>query len=277
MFGNPTSNVSYGNGVLPQSTMDNPVLNQIMWDVIEDAKAKGITLTPKSFFGQRLYDIARVKSGTALAATPFQLFVNPVGSQQTEVNGTTQYTKSPIDTNMTNARQLPAGEMAWITSIQVRCLISGLIDNSAQTGANLGLANDPGLVTTLDATGVDDVLAVNLAQAFYESIHLQFNYNGTGFEQGPLFLFPSRYGVSGFAGNTIFNNANDVVTSVSTIQNEVAVNNGFGFVYTLPVVRQIDSLYTFNVTLTPFNTFTPTRNVRVQVILEGLGMKSITG
>lgn len=273
---NPTANIGFGGGVLPQSTMDNPVLNQIMWATIADAAKKGIQLTPKSFFGQRLYDTARVASGTALTATPFQLFVNPIGSQQTEVNGTTQYTKSPIDTNMTNARQLPAGEVAWITSIQVRCLIVGSLDDSAQTGANLGLANAPGTNTSLAAA--DDIVAGTLAQAFYESIHLQFNYFNTAFENGPLYLFPSRYGITGVAGAVVNAMVNDqIIATNSIVQNETLINNGFGFVYTLPVVRQIDSLYTFNVTLTPYNTFTPTRNVRIQVILEGLGMKSMVG
>jgi hypothetical protein len=273
---NPTANIGWGGGVLPQSTMDNPILGQIMWQTIADAAKKGISLTPKSFFGQRLYDTARVTAGTALTSTPFQLFVNPIGSQQTEINGTTQYTKSPIDTNMTNARQLPAGEVAWITSIQVRCLVVGTLDDSAQTGANLGLANVTGIGNNLATT--DDILAANLAQAFYEGIHLQFNYFNTAFENGPLYLFPSRYGVSGVAGGFVTIATNDVVQATNSIaQNEVALNNGFGFVYTLPVVRQIDSLYTFNVALTPYNTFTPSRNVRIQVILEGLGMKSMVG
>lgn len=273
---NPVGNIGYGGGVLPQSTMDNPVLNTIMWNTIRDAAAKGVSLTPKSFFGQRLYDTARVASGTALAATPFQLFVNPIGSQQTEVNGTTQYTKSPIDTNMTNARQLPAGEVAWVVSIQVRCLVVGSLDDSAQTGANLGLANAPGTNTSLAAA--DDIVAGTLAQAFYESIHLSFNYNNTQFENGPLYLFPSRYGVTGVAGGFVNAMVNDQVIATNSIaQNETILNNGFGYPYALPVVRQIDSLYSFNVTLTPFNTFTPTRNVRIQVILEGLGMKSMVG
>ena len=173
---------------------------------------------------------------------------------------------------MTTARQLPAGQLAWITSIQVRCVVSGSLDDTTQTGANLGLANAPGIGSTLVAA--DDALAVNLAQAAYESIYLRFLYNQTAFEEGPLYLFPSRYGMSGFSGTAAYVPG---TAGTTIMQNETVVNNGFGFVFTLPVVRQIDSLYQFAVSLQPFNTFTPTRNFRIQVILEGLGAKSVTG
>jgi hypothetical protein len=53
-----------------------------------------------SFYGLRLYDVARVQSGTALNQNEFELFATPVGQQTTEMNGTTQYTKTKIDTNM---------------------------------------------------------------------------------------------------------------------------------------------------------------------------------
>lgn len=263
------SNLSFAGG-MPPSTLDG--LNaQLIQQILSDTQ-RYPGLTYKSFYGERLYDTARVAAGTALPTSEFQLFANPFGSTQTEINGTTQYSKTLIDTNMTNARQLPAGQYAWITSIQVRCTLTGQLDDSVQTGANLGLANAPGLGNTLVAA--DDVIAVNLIQAALESFIIKFNYAGTDFEKGPLYLFPSRYGVSGVSGGFAYIPG----TAGTTIaQNETIFNNGFGGVYTLPVVRQIDSLYQFNVALQAFNNFVPTRNFRIQVILEGLGAKSVVG
>jgi len=226
-----------------------------------------------SFYGLRLYDTARVTAGTAFNSSEFELFATPVGQQTTEMNGTTSYVKSKIDTNMSVSRQLPASQEAWITSIQVRVLISGSLDDSTQTGANLGLANNPG--TGPNVVAADDILATNLAQAALEGIYLRFSYNQTTFEEGPLCLFPSRYGVSGYAGGVLTATKSDSAASI--VQNETAVNNGFGFVYRLPVYRHIESLYQFNVTLQALNTFTPTRNFRIQTILEGLGAKGVTG
>lgn len=266
---NPLSQVAFA-GAIPPSTLDG--FDAKTMALIQNAMKQYPGLMLKSFYGERLYDTARVTAGTALNSSEFQLFANPVGGQQTELNGTTLYTKSLLDTNMTNARQLPAGQFAWITAIQARVIISGSLDNSAQTGANLGLANDPGVGSTIVAA--DDVQAINLAQAALESIVLRFQYNQTEFERGPLYLFPTKYGMSGFSGNVAYIPG----TAATTImQNETVVNNGFGMVYTLPVVRQIDSLYQFGVSLQALNTFTPTRNFRIQVILEGLGAKSVTG
>ncbi len=225
-----------------------------------------------SFYGLRLYDTARVTAGTALGSSEFELFATPVGQSTTEMNGTTQYTKTKIDTNMSVSRQLPASQEAWITSIQVRVLITGSLDDSTLTGNNLGLANNPGIGTAVVAA--DDILATNLAQAALEGIYLRFSYNQTTFEEGPLCLFPSRYGISGYSGQV---NVTPNAAGTGVVQNETAVNNGFGYVYRLPVYRHIESLYQFNATVQALQTFTPTRNFRIQVILEGLGAKGVTG
>lgn len=254
----------------PKSTLDNvdPSQYQMIANIIRDNPGARLA----SFYGLRLYDVARVAAGTAFNSSEFELFATPVGQQTTEMNGSTQYTKSRIDTNMSVSRQLPASQEAWITSIQVRVLISGNLDVTTQTGANLGLANNPGLATSL--TAAMDAQATNLAQAALESIYLKFSYNQTTFEEGPLYLFPSRYGISGYSGPV---NVTPNAAGTGVIQNETAVNNGFGYVYRLPVFRHIESLYQFNATLQALNTFTPTRNFRIQVILEGLGAKGVTG
>lgn len=257
-------------GVAPKSTLDH--VDPAQYGMIQQIIQANPGARLASFYGLRLYDVARVTAGTAFNANEFELFATPVGQQTTEMNGTTPYTKSKMDTNMSVSRQLPASQEAWITSIQVRVLISGNLDVTSQTGNNLGLANNPGLATSL--TAPMDVQATNLAQAAFESIYLKFSYNQTSFEEGPLYLFPSRYGVSGYSGQV---NVTPNAAGTGVIQNETAVNNGFGYVYRLPIFRHIESLYQFNVTLQALNTFTPTRNFRIQVILEGLGAKGVTG
>jgi hypothetical protein len=151
-------------------------------------------------------------------------------------------------------------------------LITGSLDDTTLTGNNLGLANNPGIGTAVVAA--DDILATNLAQAALEGIYLRFSYNQTTFEEGPLCLFPSRYGISGYSGQI---NVTPNAAGTGVVQNETAVNNGFGYVYRLPVYRHIESLYQFNTTVQALQTFTPTRNFRIQVILEGLGAKGVTG
>ncbi len=267
---NPIAQLGMPGGGLPPSTLDG--LDPRQAELIAQAMRKYPGLTLKSFYGERLYDTARVAAGTALNSSEFQLFAVPQGQSTTEMNGTTQYQKSFLDTNMSTARQLPAGQYAWITSIQARVVISGNLDDTTQTGANLGLANAPGIGSTLAAT--DDALAVNLAQAALEGIVLRFSFNQTVFESGPLYLFPTRYVMSGFSGTAAYIPG---TAGTTIMQNETVVNNGIGITYTLPVVREITSLYQFGVTLQALNTFTPTRNFRVQIVLEGLGAKSVTG
>lgn len=266
---NPIAQLDFAGGA-PPSTLDG--FDSRQNQIIASAMKKYPFLQIKSFYGERLYDTARIQSGTALPLNEFPLFAVPVGSQTTELNGSTQYTKTRLDTNMTTARQLPAGQYAWITSIQARVTLTGQLDDTVQTGNNLGLANAPG--TGAAAAVADDVIGVNLIQAALESIVGTFQYNQTNFENGPLYLFPSRYGVSGVAGGFMY-----VPTTAGTgiAQNEAIFNNGFGIVYTLPVVREIGSLYQFGFNLQPLNNFVPTRNFRIEIILEGLGAKAVTG
>jgi hypothetical protein len=185
-------------GVAPKSTLDH--VDPAQYGMIQQIIQANPGARLASFYGLRLYDVARVAAGTAFNSNEFELFATPVGQQTTEMNGTTQYTKTKIDTNMSVSRQLPASQEAWITSIQVRVLVSGQVDTTSQTGNNLGLANNPGLGSQLKAS--DDVQATNLAQAAFESIYLKFSYNQTTFEEGPLYLFPSRYGVSGYSDHS---------------------------------------------------------------------------
>ena len=270
-YGPPIANRVNFAGVAPKSTLDH--VDPAQYGMIQQILQANPGARLASFYGLRLYDVARVKAGTAFNSNEFELFAVPVGQQATEMNGTTQYTKTKQDTNMSVSRQLPASQEAWITAIQVRVLFSGMLDKSVQeSGSSLGLASNPG--TGASAGANDDVLVTNLAQAALESIYLKFSYNQTTFEEGPLYLFPSRYGISGYSGQV---NVTPNAAGTGVVQNETAVNNGFGYVYRLPIFRHIESLYQFNVTLQALNTFTPTRNFRIQVILEGLGAKGVTG
>src|SRR5262245_55942838 len=81
-------------GGIPPSTLDavNPAQYALIQEIIKTQPRARLA----SLYGLRLFDVARIKAGTALPLTEFELFANPVGTQQTELNGTTQYTKSFI-------------------------------------------------------------------------------------------------------------------------------------------------------------------------------------
>jgi len=263
------NNVNFPGTTVAPSTLDavSPAHYAALAPII---KEKGGRLA--SYFGLRLYDTARIAAGTAMSSADVTLFQVPKGNTTTEWNGTTQYQKNLFDTNMTVAGQLPQGFELWVTSIQARVTLTGELDDSTQTGANLGLANAPG--TYGSAVAADAVIASNLTQAILESTTLTFTYNNTSFESGPLFFFPSKYGVSGFGSNLMYVPA---AAGTQIAVNDQMVNNGFGDSYALPIIRHIQPLYNFGVTLSCSNPFVPTRNFRIQVILEGLGVRPVTG
>lgn len=272
---NPLAALVGPGGGIPPSTLDGAtaIVAQQVAQTRAAAKSQGMAdpypgITWKSFYGERKYDTARVVAGTVLPQTEFPLFVNPVGSQQTAFNGTTQYQKTPIDTNMQSSRALPAGEYMWVTSIQCRVVVDGNLDNTTQTGANLSLANDPGIGSNLAAA--DDILAPNLITATVEGVTMKFEYNQVPFEKGPLYLFPTKYLISGVSGQAVYLPA---ATGTTIVQNETLLQNGnfAGAVYTLPVIREIQQLYLFGVTLQAFNNFVPTANYRIIVILNHIG------
>ena len=106
-----------------------------------------------------------------------------------------------------------------------------------------------------------------------ESLTFTFSLNNTRFERGPGITFPTRYGLSGYAGGFAYVPG----TAGTTIAaNECAVNNGFGTPRPFAQVRHIPSLYNFGVIMKVNNAFTVTRPFRVRVVFEGVSANAIT-
>ena len=127
--------------------------------------------------------------------------------------------------------------------MQAKMAISELLDNAINnSNDNLDLASDPGLENQIVAA--DALNAVNLAQAILESMTITFNLDGTDFEGGALEEFPSRYGLSGFAGGFAYVPG----TAGTTIAaNETVVNNGFGQPFNWPIIRHLKGQQNFSV------------------------------
>ena len=226
---------------------------------------------PASVYTDTLYDTALFDPGS-LTAQERIMFSVPIGGQNTTIVGGSSYQVGEQFTNMTNAQQLPAGNEFWAINMQVSLVISGLLDNAVNSsGNNPGLSSDPGLENQIVAA--DALNATNLAQAILESLSFTFSLNNVRFERGPGILFPTRYGLSGYAGGFAYVPG----TAGTTIAaNEAAVNNGFGQPRPFAVVRYIPSLYNFGVIMKITNAFTVTRPFRVRVILEGVRANAIT-
>lgn len=226
----------------------------------------------KSVYFDKLIDTVRFATGS-VATGEYDLFKVPIGSMTTEYNGSTQYKKSRIDTNMVAQGQLPDGHHFWACNMQAKVSISGLLDDSVQSsGDNLGLPSAPGIESAIVAA--DAINATNLIQAIGESIHLVFTLDGNEFEGGAVEEFPSRYGYSGYAGGFAYVPG----TAGTTIAaNETCVNIGFGQPVSWPIARYIKSLRTFGVKLRVYNPFTNTRQFRLKILLEGIRAKPIVG
>lgn len=224
-----------------------------------------------SVYSDTLYDTVLCDAG-ALTAQEITMFSNPINSINRTLVGSASYKVGEHLTNMTNQNQLPAGNEFWAVNMQVQLMISGLLDNAVNsTGDNPGLASDPGLGSQIVAA--DSLNATNLAQVILESFSFTFSLNNVRFERGPGFLFPTEFGVSGFAGGFAYVPG----TAGTTIaDNETAVNNGFGRPRPFALVRHIPSLYNFSVICKINNAFTVTRPFRLRVILAGVRGNSIT-
>jgi len=226
---------------------------------------------PASVYTDRLYDTALFDAGS-LTQQERVLFSVPIGGQNTTLVGGATYQVGEQFTNMTNAQQLPAGNEFWAINMQVALTISGLLDNTVNSsGNNPGLASDPGLENQINAA--DAINATNLAQVILESLSFTFTLNNTRFERGPALYFPTRYGMSGFAGGFAYVPG----TAGTTIAaNEVAVNNGLNGPVPFAQIRHIPALYNFGVIMKVNNAFTVTRPFRVRVIFEGVRANAIT-
>lgn len=212
----------------------------------------------KDAFDHIRYDSIRLSAGAAVSVGTTRLFQVPLGQQTTINNGSGQYTKSLIDTNMENAGSLPAGQEMIVNSIQVMVTIPAQTDTTYSSSGT-----DNGLPTS--TVGAAVVAGVNLLQALVHQTYIRFKVGEKVYEEGPLFQFPSAFGISGFTG----------ATTAAQTNNEGVSNNGFGRERTLFMSRQIPELVNFAVDLSFIDALTITRQCWIHVLLHGILFRPI--
>lgn len=258
-------------GVLP-TTLDN--INPAYYaQIAAFVDANGGRLS--SITGVCMYDTLRIDAGI-LPTKDFVFFQNAVGAQQSLfVTTTTTYVKQEIDVHpwLINGGQLGRGYEALIWSIGVQFHIVSALDDSPQTTGNaVNLTLDPGSVTS--EVAADPVKMGNILRAFQEGTYFSLFVNQTRFEDGPGWRFPAGpYGGSGFSALV------SGATAPAFAASDGYINNGFGWSYTMPIMRHIPELTKFGIRMSVQNPFTLANvgPVRVVVTLEGIGIQPVTG
>ena len=203
------------------------------------------------------YDQFRFKPATAVGTTPQRLFQIPVGAQAQVFNAAGEtYTKDDIDTNQELNSQLPSGEAIIVDSIQVRLVIPGQTDTTYPTS---GVGTEQ--PTNTAAAAKSD--SVNQLQAMLEQATLKFHVGTKDYEQGPLCLFPTEFGISGFAGAATSNG------------NESVANNGFGRPRLLMIQRLIPPQVNFWVEIRFIQALTIVRQCNLKVLLKGYKLRPV--
>jgi hypothetical protein len=205
-----------------------------------------------------MYDSIRLSAGAAVATAPVTLFQVPVGQQTTIFNGNTQYTKTPIDTNMVQAGQLPRGHHLIVNSIQAKVTVPAQTDTTYSSSGP-----DAGLPTSTVPAAV--VGGVNLLEAITNQAFLTFHVSTKDYEQGPLYQFPSEFGISGYTG----------ATTAAQTNNEGVANNGFGRPRPLYMPRFIPELTNFSVVVQFIDALSITRQCQIQILLHGLLLRPV--
>jgi hypothetical protein len=206
------------------------------------------------------YDTLRYKPATAVSTADVLLFTVGFGQATQVANSAGEaYTKTKADTNLQEGNRLPAGQTFIVDSIQFMVQFTGSTDTTYPTSG-------PGTEFPTDTTAAAAISSTNLITAILEQSYVQFWVGEKAYEEGPLWAFPSDFGVMGFAGA-----GSGATTAVNALTNtEVAVNNGFGHARVLAVPRQIPELVNFYIKLNFIQAFTITRQLAIRAILRGI-------
>jgi hypothetical protein len=191
---------------------------------------------------------------------PVRLFTEPIGSKVSVPNNTTlTYTKQRSDTTL-ESDLLARGRTFFVQSIQV--MASNVNANAVYPFApgedGVQLPQNPGNL-------IGWVQSASIAmESLFTQGHLVFHVGEKDYERGPLYTFPSRYGFSGVSGYG------------SEGRNEGTIfNNGHGKPVLLPIARTIASGRNFWVDIAWDHPLELRNNVRFDVILEGLMLRSV--
>lgn len=212
---------------------------------------------PKDAFGIRLYDTLRFKPGVATPTSVLRMFTSGLGQNGFVANQPAeQFSKTFFDTNLIGGNQLPANEAIVVQSVQALVNVSAATDTTYPTSG-------AGTELPTDTTAAAAVAAANLTQAILNQASLVITVGSKEYEGGPLILFPSRYGISGYAGFGVSTNFEGVT------------NNGFGREWELPVERLIPPLVNFGVNIQFVQALTISRQFTIRIVLEGILYRAV--
>lgn len=212
---------------------------------------------PKDAYGVREFDRKLFKAGNATTTSPFRFFSVGIGQQDFVLNAPAEaYAKTPWHTSMNANGLLEQGQMLLVTSIQIMLLVPSQLDTAYPTSG-------PGTEQTTNPAAVSAISGINLTTAVLDQTFYEFVIAEHSYEKGLGWMFPSRYGMSGFAG-----------FGISTDFEGVS-NNGFGHPWNMPIWRQIPALTTFYVQGQFLQALTITRNCALTCILEGIKYRPV--
>jgi hypothetical protein len=240
-------------GVYPQT---NPVGLQL------NERARKLLAGKKvaDAFDYIAYDTLRFKPGAATPTQELLLFTNGFGQSVTVANAPTEsYIKPRQDTNLQDGNRLPSGQFFIVDSIQIMIEFTGSTDTTYPTSG-------VGTEEPTDTTAAAAISSVNLITAVLRQGIITFVVGEKEYEQGPLYQFPSDFGVSGFAGSGSSSSA----TVNNILSTEVAVNNGFGRARILAIQREIPPLVNFYVRLQFFQALVISRQFSLRCLLRGI-------
>lgn len=223
-------------------------------------------LDTKQMLDWVMYDTKYFVAGTALPLTPINFFQVQIGQQDFAGNSLAiTFQKTKFNTNMVQSGQLERGQVLIVRSMEAIVSTPGNFDLTNQATGNTTLpATLPTMAVQTNATA--GVIVSNLESAILKSGICTLKVGNNFFENGPLIQFPSRFGISGYAGNSFTGTATAAVT---TVPNDAISNNGFGLPRILIEPRPIIAGQNFQVILEFGNGFTPQRNFEIQFCLCG--------
>lgn len=207
-----------------------------------------------------LYDTLRFKAGAATPVNDLFMFTSGINQSVPVANaGSESYLKTLADTNFQDGNRLPRGQFFIVDSIQAMVQFTGSTDTTYPTSG-------VGTEEPTDTTPAAAISSSNLITAILFQSYLTFKVGEKEYEQGPLYQFPSDFGVSGFAGSGSSSSA----TVNNIINTEVVVNNGFGHCRTLAIQREIPELVNFNVKINFIQALTISRQWNLRILLRGI-------
>lgn len=157
-----------------------------------------------------LYDSLTFKQGATTGNTELELFNKALNVVGTEIGGTTTFNKTLVHTNMGDNNKLPLDVVFKYDRLFVH-----VVSVANQPTFNTAVDTD-GAPSTTDGQNAAFSAPSTIMQSIQQNCVLRFSVQGTQLYAGPIFQFPSEFGISGHA------------SALGSGLTDGAANNGFG-------------------------------------------------